>query len=347
MFVTLLDFVLIISSSSLIIWFYLVNKIKKRHLFFFFFYLFSFFLLKVNYKYLLEVELVNSFINSENLKTLIDFFWIRFFIGIFFLAVLKFLFDTEWIKNKLRNNFFFLLWEENNRVYDVISSSSSLFVSYLLKYDTFIIIFYFCLYQTAPFIEEYGWLPFSSYYLDFLVYSGIPFFFTIVNARLILFFKFYSYKKKNPFKNLQPSRSGSRFFSTKVFTSAVDFCYLCHKVIKPVATIVVGAEVVFKLSQGSLNSVPPWRQYVLNKEFPDDPHPGQWTESKAAYSFHLRSMGRPHSEAYEYYTLKESLLHDSKSNDLEERVKFLEEQNKFLKEQNEFFKEQNKLTFKS
>jgi predicted ribosome quality control (RQC) complex YloA/Tae2 family protein len=59
-------------------------------------------------------------------------------------------------------------------------------------------------------------------------------------------------------------------------------------------------------------------------------------------------MGRPHSEAYEYYALKDSLLQEARADDLEskgleERIKLLEERIKLLKEQNKLLEEQNKL----
>lgn len=46
-----------------------------------------------------------------------------------------------------------------------------------------------------------------------------------------------------------------------------------------------------------MNDMTPWRQYVLNKMYPDD-RTKVWTETKAAVAAHNRAMGYPHDRIY-------------------------------------------------
>lgn len=63
------------------------------------------------------------------------------------------------------------------------------------------------------------------------------------------------------------------------------------------ASLGLGAELCWKFGNGSLNAVSPWREAMLNVQFPND-RTGKWSETKAAIAFHNRAMGNPHDEIY-------------------------------------------------
>jgi hypothetical protein len=117
--------------------------------------------------------------------------------------------------------------------------------------------FYYFLYQLTPFIEEFTNFPYVTF-LSYLAYSGIPLCFLFVVIRITLLGKFYLYKRSAVKVNksvLPPTQA--RFFSTKTWATTIMECwYMCQKVVRPVITIVVGSELLAKLSHGSLNSVP-------------------------------------------------------------------------------------------
>ena len=68
--------------------------------------------------------------------------------------------------------------------------------------------------------------------------------------------------------------------------------------VRGLGTVVVGGEVLYKVSVGGMNAISPPRQWVLNKMFPED-RTKIWTESKVAHALHNRAMGNPHDKIYQ------------------------------------------------
>lgn len=72
----------------------------------------------------------------------------------------------------------------------------------------------------------------------------------------------------------------------------------CVECAKGFGTIMVGEEMMYKLSAGGMNDVSLPRQWMLNKMFPDN-RTKIWTESKAAFALHNQAMGNPHNNIYQ------------------------------------------------
>ncbi len=113
----------------------------------------------------------------------------------------------------------------------------------------------------------------------------------------------FIYNKKNVNINKGPIRN--------IFTGAFvkKTGTLCVECLKVTGAAVLSGEVLWKFSSGSMNAVSPPRNWILNKEFPDD-KTKIWTETKAALAYHQKSMGIPHGTMYEPVgeKMKKSLL---------------------------------------
>lgn len=77
----------------------------------------------------------------------------------------------------------------------------------------------------------------------------------------------------------------------------------CLECAKGFGTLLVGAEVTYKLSTGGMNAMSSPRQWMLNNMFPDD-RTKIWTESKAAYALHNRALGNPHNNIYQIQDIR-------------------------------------------
>lgn len=104
----IIDFFLLTMAFILMVMYYRENKIGHLSLFIFFFYVLSLFIVKNFLTDNFITFLLGDTIEPVVIKHYISFFWYRLFIVIFFLFMLKYVFDLEIIKKRILNNFLFL-----------------------------------------------------------------------------------------------------------------------------------------------------------------------------------------------------------------------------------------------
>ena len=204
------------------------------------------------------------------------------------------------------------------------SKNNTLF-AFIRKYHVSIIFLSFISYSlaTSVFLENqlisnfFGILSlvFASLYLVQSIAYLIAFWKKPLNKSSSLPFKNSSKKKKNdPRGQTRTMFSGMTAHMTNPgVRKAVVTCVECAK---GLGTLVVGGEMMYKLSAGGMNAVSPPRQWVLNQMFPDD-RTKIWTEIKAGHALQNRAMGNPHDNIYQMqdmWSQRNQLMDQIKSN---------------------------------
>jgi len=82
-----------------------------------------------------------------------------------------------------------------------------------------------------------------------------------------------------------------------VWTKIIPLFRPAGELVRLALSICIGTELLGKLSNGSINSIPGYRQDILNNVFPND-KTKIWDEYKAARAFANKSCGLPHDASF-------------------------------------------------
>ena len=130
----------------------------------------------------------------------------------------------------------------------------------------------------------FGLLSFISFFFFFLQF--------VYYTTYYIHKSFFQATKPNKFSG---QKNNTPLDSVKKSSTAAKIVVVCWIAAKGVVAFVPCAELTYKLTHGGMNDVSPWRQYALNRAFPDDPTK-VWSESKAALATHKKAMGITQSD---------------------------------------------------
>ena len=159
------------------------------------------------------------------------------------------------------------------------------FIVFLRKYQFWLFVISYVTYYLATtyYVVDFG----LSYFLGVISFIAASLYFTQSAVYL------------SAYLNLQAKIAGGwkKLVRNMGTIEAKKVAIVCLECSKTFLQLTLGAEGFYKLTHGGMNDISPWRQYMLNRMFPDDPTK-IWTESKAAAALHNRAMGNPHQDLY-------------------------------------------------
>lgn len=197
------------------------------------------------------------------------------------------------------------IFQDDYATFNEGPSKNNALLAFIRKYHISLIFSSFISYSlaTSVFLENslisnfFGILSlvFASLYLVQSIAYLIAFWKKPLNKSSSLPSKNNSKKKNDPRGQTRTIFSGLTAHMTN--PGVRKLVVTCVECAKGFGTLLVGGEMIYKLSAGGMNAVSPPRQWMLNQMFPDD-RTKIWTESKAAHALHNRAMGNAHDNIY-------------------------------------------------
>jgi hypothetical protein len=124
--------------------------------------------------------------------------------------------------------------------------------------------------------------------------------FVSIMGGLIYIIHFLVYASNYLKLNIMEIKANGLVKGTRSFSSYDMFqkaSVVCLESMKVCGCFILVSELSWKMTHGGPNSIPPWREAVLNDMFPDD-NTKVWSETKAGHALENRSIGNPHSDLY-------------------------------------------------
>jgi hypothetical protein len=221
---------------------------------------------------------------------IIDFLFYRLFMLIGFILMGKYLFTFPFIQGI----------REEMLILNEGPANKSEFMTYLREYHFTLIFLIYLFYMLSVFVLV------NDYWTSLFLMIGSLICFMLYWVQFIVYTKEYL-KRTVVIQKASPAYNHiiTRSFSSVVNTIAAHkkgLLAVCVDCGKGLATLYIGAELFYKFGViGSPEAVPPWRARLLDEQFPEDKElcgGTPWTETKAMWATHNRSMGYPHSALY-------------------------------------------------
>ena len=198
------------------------------------------------------------------------------------------------------------IFQADYAIFDEGPSNKSAFLTFVRKHHILIIFSSFISYglATSVFVTN----PLIATFFGILTFVFAALYLVQSIVYLIAFWKKSldkpsSISSKNSQKKKNDPRGQTRIMFNGMTSHMINpgirkAAVVCVECVNGLGTIMVGGEMMYKLSAGGMNAVSPPRQWMLNNMFPDD-RTKLWTESKAAYALHNQAMGNPHNDVYQ------------------------------------------------